>query len=466
MKLKTIFKITNFLFLVFFIFSCKRELPAISVNQKEKEDPSFIKQRLKQATLIMAATMKEENLANEFNNIIATRIEFNANNDEALSMYSIVHNKFPIASSFSEKFIRIYKEKFFSGNYPNSESFKSVTEKVKEEIAATQSNTNAPVNSSSQGPDDIIFMTSDGVQIYFPYSDNFINSRETVAFTYYPLREQEIVTAYKIVDDNLISFDADDDYAFNHPVYVLNYTGADCILASCPIGIDSFPPPPPPPPRSTCQTMEYNTVGDYINDLYVVSVAMPKIRLTEQYRSWVGGSNYISLNQLYAIPRNLSIDSTNGSLAVSDTNRVVISRFQIKRKAVIKKQYVDFGQIWNGDWRLLQYNNAMLISYEGGFLSNTSGGLNFNVNAGIKYDTSQHRWVPQFDAGVDLRVHIDFDKRWKEDGTDYISRRDALAHIVGDTFGNGTALDAGETIPWTVRKCGHVLYYFKNVICY
>ena len=125
-------------------------------------------------------------------------------------------------------------------------------------------------------------MSSNGVQIYFPYSSNFIGSTAIIATTNYPLVEADTVTAYlppTVARKVPWPFKADDDYAFSHPVYVLNFAN----------NAERTMDQTPPPPVATCQDMTYNTIGDVIDDKYVVSVSIPKIKLTRNYRSWVWG---------------------------------------------------------------------------------------------------------------------------------------------------------------------------------
>lgn len=326
---------------------------------------------------------------------------------------------------------------------------------------------------------DDMFLTEEGTQIYFPYSENFPNVTETPAIAHDPGYDIDEAIAH-IYSGNqpprpiLVN----EDYAELHPLYVINLgplaDNGEMILLGEAFAdylppIPNPPPPsntPPPSPRTTCYSLTYNTRNDAVDDKYVVSNVIPKIKLTKNFRSFLGGGNYLRLYQVYAIPVNLSVDPYKGTLAVgTNPNREVHQTSKIKRK--YKNKWRPFGQLWSGDWKMIQHDHAMAYAYQGGFASGGTGKIKYKIGAGIKYDAAKKKWVPSFDANVSLEGEISLKGKWfLADGTDYISRRDMLAHLVNDNFGLGTALEAGEETAWTIRKSGSIKYYFKDAICY
>lgn len=158
----------------------------------------------------------------------------------------------------------------------------------------------------------------------------------------------------------------------------------------------------PPPPQIRCYQLNYNTFSDAVDDRYVVSNTIPKINITQNYRSWVGGGNYIRLYQAFAVPRNFTIDPATGLPPAADTNRLVVETAKIKRK--YENEWIDFNQIWSGDWRLIQHDHAMAIAYQAGWFSNGITTIDYSVNAGVKIDTPDAATYLHSMLGLKYRV--------------------------------------------------------------
>src|SRR6185436_4899157 len=99
--------------------------------------------------------------------------------------------------------------------------------------------------------------------------------------------------AFMIGGEGINVFTVDERYAEDNPVFVINF---EEIVT----GTDDTQDPPPPPPVYGCNWLTYNTFSDVLDDRYVISAHMPKIKIIKQFRSWIGGSNYLTLLQCYA----------------------------------------------------------------------------------------------------------------------------------------------------------------------
>ncbi|MBC7720446.1 MAG: hypothetical protein H7068_00385 [Pedobacter sp.] len=481
--------------------SCKKQdsqaddlsLTKVTKTNKLPDTPELLEKslRLEQISIITGEVFRDKNLQNEFRNLVI-RIAVNfKKEDEAIYFKQIVDGAiYNTGRSFCEKFKLKYLEIFNSGNYFNASKFKTVTEKIKShDVSLNYSRNNAKgefstkqvlVIGSNGNIYDDLFMLANGTQIYFPYSENFINSTEEPSLTYDRGYDIEDVIAYQFSNTQDTPFEVwtNEHYSQQHPVYVINEGPVDYLGDPILLGGPDLPPvpnpsplptPTPPPPVAQCYTLNYNTLSDFVDDRYVVSNSVPRINILENYRTWLGGGNYIAIYQIYTIPKDLSVDKDNGTLAVKDTSRLINDKdLKIKRKYAGNWGY-EIGFLFNGDWRLLQFNNAMAIAYKGGWFTNGLGDINYSITAGLKYDPATSKWKPSFEGSISTSGKINLSGQWFLDGTDYISRRDMLSHVVGNAFSMGVATDIGEaheTYPWTLRKCGRVMYYFKDAICY
>lgn len=461
-------------------------------SNKLPDTPELLEKslRLEQISIITGEVFRDKSIEREFRSLV-TRIAVNfKNEDEAIYFRQIVDGRiYGTGQEFCQKFKSKYLAIFNSGKYFNSQKFSVITAKIKgREASLSYSRNSLKSNSETKQvlgitsqPDvyDDLFMLDNGTQIYFPYSENFVNTNEEPSITYDRGYDIEDVVAYQFSDTEDIPFEiwANESYAQNHPVYVINEGPVDYLGYPILLGGADLPPvpnpspsptPTPPPPVAQCYSLNYNTISDAVDDRYTVSNSIPRINITSNYRSWLGGGNYIKVYQIYTIPKDLSVDKDKGTLAVQDTSRLIIETGKIKRKYAGNWDYA-IGLIFNSDWRLIQFNNVMAIAYQGGWFTNGLGDIDYSITAGLKYDNTTNTWKPSFDGSVTTSGKINLSGKWFLDGTDYISRRDMLSHVVGNAFGMGVAnqiSEANEIYPWTIRKCGRVCYYFKNAICY
>ena len=456
-------------FLTLAFTACQREVK--QVNQPAETvtaSNSFTALRLQQIAAITQEVMRDASIEADFRKALLKKSAGKPGEEESIYFREITQERFTYAQTFYRAFKKRYMEIFNSGAYPNADRFTAVTEAIQKEIASGgSSNPNMRSLCAASSEYDYVFWTDNGTQIYFPYSENFDRSTETPSFAYDPGDDRLNIPVSKTLSNGrTTSVSADEAYVQLHPVYVINQGPDEAFRCGM---IDSVPPPPP---SITCRKLDYNTISDAVDDRYVVSSTMPKINLTKNYRSWFGGGNYLKLYQAYTVPHNLNIDPSTGQLPVGDTSRLIYNTGKIKRKYTgdvnHSEHWVDFNQVWSGDWRLMQYNHVMILAYQGGFLSGGLGKINYEVTAGLKWDTLSKRYLPSFNIGAKVSGTLDLDGKWFSDGTVDITRRDMLSHVWGDNFGLGTAKSIGldPINEWSVRPCGHMNFYFAHTICY
>lgn len=422
-----------------------------------------LKLRMEQRAIITALVLQDDVIRRLFVTAVKNKVEADNQNDEAITFDEIESPQVQYIMDFANAFKPAYKNILESENYFRSEKFVSLSH-------------GEPSGRLISYEFDPVFYYNDGAQIYFPYSEDLNDiaaGKTSVYVTYHPLEEVEQNEAFlgNSIEDktNATTMIVDENYAMNNPVFVVNFNEAEAKQQQV---------QDPPPPTYLCNFLTYNTFADVLDDRYVISVTMPKIKLLDNFRSWIGGTNRLTIYQCFAKPGNLNINPSPALDPITPDKRAVFTDFQIKRKN--KGKWIDFGQIYNDDWRLIQYDNPFVAYYKAGWFSSPTGSTDVNVSGGVKLDTIhidkvppyeadsiRYQWIKSFNAGATANLHISMGNQYNFIGTDYVSRRGLFANCVGDNFGNGTATQAGETTPWAVRKMSDkFLFYFKVRECH
>ncbi|MDQ6755577.1 MAG: hypothetical protein M3004_01455 [Bacteroidota bacterium] len=446
-------------------------LPEKKNNQQLKPltpEQQAIKDRMEQRAIITSYVMRDKEIVKLFVNAIHYRVRHNSQNDEAISFKEIAEEKYDYSREFAQKFKASYLNIYYAHNYFRADKFPVPIK---------------PNPNSRTATLDDVFIDADGTQIYWPYSDFFVGQEVTdPATTYYPMADLETVEAFLPDPGNPstdIVFPANETYSQSDPIFVLNFN----LSPDDYFRVDSVPPPPPPPPVATCQWLNYNTIADVINDQYVVSVTIPKVRLLKNFRTWVGGSNYLTMQQWFIKPNSLNVNPSTSLPVVTADHRDVCKNYQIKRADV--GNWMTVGWNYNDDWKLIEYDNPMVLFSEQGWFYNPDGQVTFDVNAGLTYDTATRRFVPSFNAGAKASVTAHIGTSYEYRGSDYLSRRGVFANAVGNNFSIGTATQAPviqwrgfpprpvlanislDTDPWALRQVSDCIqYYFKVHECH
>lgn len=420
-----------------------------------------LKKRMEQRAIITAWVLKDPQLRSLYMNAVKMKLAANDQHDESVSFDEICTGAEKYAAEFAPAFRRAYLALLQEGNYPRAESFKGIpagdpSGRISEKLM-TEANAD--------------FFYNDGAQIYFPYSERFDpGTADAVTVTYHPLEEVDANEGFRVLGEKetiMETIVVDEQHAETNPTLVINFNEEE--------GENNSVNDPPPPVYS-CSFLQYNTYSDVLDDRYVISVTMPKIKLLRNFRSFIGGANYITLYQCFARPNNMNINPTPALDPITAASRIVCHEYKVRRNKV--GQWIDFGQVFNDDWRMIQYENPVLLWVKRGWFLNPSGAVDLKIQGGVKLDTIRirrpgqadsfvYRWINSFNAGAGVNLHLDIGHKYQYIGSDYVTRRGMLANCVGDNFGNGTANDAGDPVPWTVRKLSDaMLFYFKVRECH
>jgi hypothetical protein len=436
--------------------SCSKEVtsnPDLNLPSGLSPENLALKVKLEQRSLITTAVMKDKEIVKLFAKAVKNKIAFAKMNEEAITFKEILDEQPAYISEFSKKFKEKFGEIYYAHNYFRANKFPIPFQPV----SLTKSGNSIAL---SQIYNDL-FSDNDGTQIYFPYSENFEQfDNVSPAITYYPFKEVEDVEAYQndgIQSDNVFTFMANESYAKSNPTFVLNINEIGNIKSPF---MDTTLTNPVNPIQTN--RLQNNILSDSLDDKYVLSVFIPKVKLLKNFRTWLGGSNYFVMIQCYAKPNYVEVNPQTLLNPIGVNQRYVCKDFNIRRKYV--GNWVDFNLIFNDDWKLEQFDNPMLIYSKQGWFYNTNGEANINVTAGLRIDSVRnnlgnisYQLVPTFNAGASIGLKVILGPQYEFRGSDYITRRGMLANIVNNNFGNGTL--EYENANYTVRKIGDCLQY-------
>lgn len=461
MKLKLI--IGTVLLGTFFLvgnIAWKSKTPGIKNNADSTIiNSADLKLRMEQRAILTTAAFNDKSLLHLYVEAVRAKVADNPQNDEAITFDEIATELPEYLGDFARAFKSSYNT-LLGGTYFSSDKFRDL-------VAGEPS---GHITLDEIHVYDEAFYKNDAAQIYFPYSEDFADVdyntvNPTVA--YHPLEEPESVNAFKVINEEGIidSIMVDEAYIQKNVTFGINFNESG----------ERVLPLDPPPPIYTCNFLTYNTYSDVLDDRYVITATMPKIKLIANFRTWIGGTNKFTMYQCFAKPNNMGINLSPALDPITADKRAVVNEYQVKRRRVSRSEWVDFGQIYNDDWRLIQYDNPMLIFSKQGLLASPNGNFTAKVGGGLKLVEIKnaagvitgYQWVPSFDINANAEINVHIGNQWKYQGSDYISRRGLLANAVGDNFANGDATQAGEATPWAVRKINDVmLYYFKVRECH
>jgi hypothetical protein len=323
--------------------SCSKEVPSNpdlqSPNGLSPENMA-IKSRLEQRALITTTVMKDNEIVKLFVKAVKNKIAAGKMNEEAITFKEILDEQPAYVSDFAKKFKEKFGEIYYAHNYFRANKFPIP-------LLPIPTTKNGASTANGQFYNDL-FSDNDGSQIYFPYSENFSQvDILSPAITYFPLQEVEDVEAYQNDendDDNVLTFIANELYAKNNPTFVLNINEIGNIKSPL---IDNTLSDPSN--RLQNRRIENNVLSDTLDDKYVLSVYIPKVKLLKNFRTWLGGSNFFVMVQCYAKPNYLVVNPQPTLNPIGVNERYVCKDFKIRRKYV--GDWVDCNLIYNDDWK-------------------------------------------------------------------------------------------------------------------
>lgn len=254
------------------LLSCKKDqgkfilepssAPLKALNLKEKETVD----KLEHASWVIQGLFSSNpQLRNEFNGFITAKLA-KSGTDEDLSFNEIFGarniNLAGVKPDFLKRFRDAFVGAFISGRYPNSSRYSTKTFTNVEQVAAYYDLRKAinssigPSGTSSEyysGPGGIPYM------IYFPYSENWLSQSDMgFAVSHHPMTTDEwnYGNSYDASGNLLSDVIVDDEYAYEHPTYILTYddglTLDDFSNGNMPIEAENY--------RITLTDEQYNSI--------------------------------------------------------------------------------------------------------------------------------------------------------------------------------------------------------------
>ncbi len=238
----------------------------------------------------------------------------------------------------------------------------------------------------------ISFLKENNVQIYWPYSELW-NGEELPTLTYDPIFNDSVNIGYKWENDTLKKVLVNDDYAYKHPVWIININETD---------------------YSNISIINKNEPNSK-SDIYQLAVGY--VKATKQYDGlFEGGSEF----KFCLLGGNITMTS-----AESFSNIVTIN---LTRKNIRKKQWVRFYCELDDDWKKTNDDNE--------------GARKFGI---IEYDkrTTDYTLSLKPEVVVDgspvsvenISITIKSNEGWIK--TDTYSDRDNFYRLTSQDMGNG-----------------------------
>lgn len=329
------------------------------------------------------------------------------------------------------------------------------------EIAKDASSTGRTTNEDIF--DDISdFYVSQGLDVYFPYEENFDLSVENqVSLTWDPMTGQEWNSGY-ITPSPLndgghelqlapVSY-ITDEYAYNYPTLVVRpaaWIGSEIVSDPNPY----LSTPSNNPPSWYFQGWQGFLTGNVdhtkiMND-DVLKVTIPKIRLKEHLATFL-------------TPTTITLARTSSDLKFDDQGNLalplmpntlhLLERFNIKRRDARNHNWVEVNLLWDDDWNMSEVEENMTWGSIHTFQTS------LNVSGKVKVGWDKEKSKPTYEPTMDVDFSFKLANRCRLEHNNNISRRAVLTQVVGDT-GAGVYNDNG--VEYSIRNAGKMDYYFK-----
>lgn len=215
-----------------------------------------------------------------------------------------------------------------------------------------------------EGDLDLYKLEESDLQIYWPYSEEW-DGEETPVVTYFPLNpEQEWNWGYKKNGEGVERVKVDDEYAFQHPVWIVNeaeiaYTDALHYKPWDLTPVDSDPIILPNPNSGDGNNVNgVNSLGPGLTFNPVYTVFVGKFKSEKQYDSlFAGGSEFVIQMGNYQDMRITDLDKL-----LNNDPRVTYLKIFRSRGQIRKKEWVEFGT------SAVLISNWYPESYDAGFM--------------------------------------------------------------------------------------------------
>lgn len=330
-------------------------------------------------------------------------------------------------------------------------------------------------NYQSRTSDDIYddlsdFFIAQGLDVYFPYEENFNLANENrITVTWDPMTNQDSNSGF-IVNINEIESngnglksslglneltpidDITDDYVYENATLVVRpaaWIGGSIFIDPNPNPIATNNNPPDWALQGWQGFLTLNVDHTKIKDEDILKVNIPKIRLMEHLATFLTPTT-ITLVRSSA---NLTTDNNNFLIfPLSADSRQLLYRHHIKRRNARNHNWVEVNVLWDDDWNMHEAEHTLTWASHHTF----SGTLNASGTVKLGWDVEKKKvtFEPKVDINFSVRVGGNCKLRYNNN----ISRRAILTQVIGDT-GAGTYNDNG--VYYSVRTADKMQYYFK-----
>jgi hypothetical protein len=443
---------------------------AFTACQKDNTEPDnkINETQLTQQQIQQVALMKEASLAigktiknSETRNYLVTLVRVKNDNSEAISMAALLGDQANITKYEKDLLAKGFKQRNKSA-LDKSFFAKALLNTVYDHPAKFPLlSRNLPHEKSSASTIDELNalrkeLASQNLEIYLPYEKEFDWNKITkVTVTWHPLVRDTWSKGEIMSVDNLKSAEAqpvgyiDENYVSTEPTVLVrpidpaDYTmidnGDDGGTGG---GTGGFEP--------TTRWVTTNLDYTKVSEKDVLSVYLPKLRLLQNYRGWLGGSSQITI---YRVSGDIKTNST-GDLIPSSSKFRLIYDMKISRDDVKDSVWYSVNIIWDDDWDLHENTEQFVLVSRQGLFS----GSKLEIKGSVKIGYDFIKQVATANATVSANFDITTERRCKLRYNNQLSRRGALANVVGD-IGAGTIFDNG--VYYTIRTADALQYYFK-----
>jgi hypothetical protein len=326
------------------VYSCKKdnsaEIKQNITRQSLSAEQSILRDKLKNAALIISEVVRDEEINEEFKAAIKEKLTINPG-DEALTINELINSKTQLKSGQVSK-IHVFATKF-------STRLKECGQKSKL-LKSFPTKSVAPLSGINE---------LDGLEIYFPYSENYQTAvNPTVTFS--PLDNDDVGTGYyyNLATKNYTEVAVDDSYASSNPTYVIMPEESE--PADYPYAIYF-------PKSDINQTIKIGTeINGALNDptpSNIGLVSFGKVRCTDVPGLFEGKREFRII-----IPKIDYTLNTDGQLVTKDIKvaaiaAIDISRTKVKEMFFQKDTYVTLGSVFVSNWKT-EIEEVPLIIYE------------------------------------------------------------------------------------------------------
>lgn len=213
------------------------------------------------------------------------------------------------------------------------------------------------------------------------------------------------------------------------------------------------------PPASTIKKfwLKENVAPEYITQDDVMTTIIPHMRLTDHYVGVFTGASVIRLYKIYG-----KVSSEN-TIVNFDSQLAQLGDFKFKRKDIRKDRWKSFNIQFDDDWDVTESDVMfVVISRQGWFSGTKKSELTLAGSLEVGYDTSKDEPSTTAKGAVKFEYKIGSGERLQLRYKDKISRRSALANVVGNQFRHGEYANDGTK--YAIRAADKLRFYFMHNI--